>query len=246
MIKYFCILLIFFFGASDGFAQKKRGDRQNTSSSKLLFKGLKIQYGSSLNFHLKDKDPDDPNIPDRFESIEERPSIAAFFNAGYGPIFDLSMDIQSVNNTHNMFILGISYGRFSYKNTVRSSENLFGENLKTYSISPYIGFGGYGDDKKNMLFYGFIGPSFQNFEGSSLSGARDFVHVYRTSGFWKGGVRLEVDGDLTPLFVTAGLEFQIGDIFLNKNKRFKMVIKLVNPMLPITSSRQIVLCSQLT
>ena len=79
-----------------------------------------------------------------------------------------------------------------------------------------------------------------------MSGARDFIHVYRTSGFWKGGVRLEVDGDLTPLFVTAGLEFQIGDIFLNKKQAFKMVIKLVNPMLPITSSRQIVLCSQLT
>lgn len=208
--------MIFFFGASDGFAQKKRGDRQNTSSSKLLFKGLKIQYGSSLNFHLKDKDPDDPNIPDRFESIEERPSIAAFFNAGYGPIFDLSMDIQSVNNTHNMFILGISYGSFSYKSSLRSSEDKFGENLDAYSFSPYLGFGGFGDKKKNIFLYRFIGPSFQNFEGSSLSGARDFVHVYRTSGFWKGGVRLEVDGDLTPLFVTAGLEFQNGDIFLKK------------------------------
>ena len=78
MIKYFCILLIFFFGASDAFAQKNPSDTLNTSSSKILFKGLKIQYGSSLNFHLKDKDPNDPNIPDRFESIEERPSIDLF------------------------------------------------------------------------------------------------------------------------------------------------------------------------
>lgn len=213
--------MILFFGASDGFAQKKRGDRQNTSSSKLLFKGLKIQYGSSLNFHLKDKDPDDPNIPDRFESIEERPSVARFFNAGYGPIVDLSVDFQSDSHIHNMFVFGISYGSFSYKSSLRSSEDKFGENLDAYSFSPYLGFGGYGDKKKNIFLYGFIGPSFQNFEGSSSSGTRDFIHVYRTSGFWKGGVRFEVDGDLSPFFATAGLEFQIGDIFLNKKQAFQ-------------------------
>lgn len=62
-----------------------------------------------------------------------------------------------------------------------------------------------------MLLQGFIGSSFQNFEGCSSSEAKDFVHEYRTCGFWKGGLRLELDGVLSPFFVTAGLEFQIDE-----------------------------------
>ena len=57
-------------------------DSLSTESNKVLIKGLKIQYGSSLNFHLKDKPSNDPNIPDRFESLEERPSVASFFMLG--------------------------------------------------------------------------------------------------------------------------------------------------------------------
>ena len=62
-----------------------------------------------------------------------------------------------------------------------------------------------------MLLYGCIGSSFQNFEGCSSCKVNDFVRKYRTSGFWKGGVRIVVDSVLSPFFETAGLEFQIGE-----------------------------------
>ena len=49
----------------------------------MIIKGIEIQYGSNLNSHFKAKDTNDPNIPDRFESIKERTIISEFFNAGY-------------------------------------------------------------------------------------------------------------------------------------------------------------------
>ena len=80
----------------------------NTSSSKLLFKGLKIQYKSSLNFHLKDKNLMIQIFQIVSSNIEERPSVSRFFNASqkvYGPIVDLSVDFQSDSHIHNMFVL---------------------------------------------------------------------------------------------------------------------------------------------
>lgn len=187
-------------------------DSTQLTSDKLVFKGLRVQYGLNLIIPLKDEDREDPNVPDRFEVLEKRPSVAAFFDGSLGQTFDLSAGISNEYSLKNEFIFGLSYSYNEYENKERSSEQALGSVLKSRTISPYVGFGSYYDNSQSVFFYGFLGPAFKTYEGNYSRGSVDYVTEYSDDPFFRFGARMQVNGKVLPTVITFGFEVELGKI----------------------------------
>lgn len=208
------LLYILFIALSPAlFAQtNSTADTTQSMSRKPVFKGLRVQYGLNLIIPLKDEDREDPNVPDRFEVLEKRPSIAAFFDGSLGQTFDLSAGISNDLSLRNEFIFGLSYSYNEYDNKVRSSEEALGSVLKSRTISPYVGYGSYYDNSHSVFFYGFMGPAFKSFEGNYSRGSLDYVTEYSDAPLIRFGARMQVNGKVLPTVITFGFEVEIGNI----------------------------------
>ena len=190
---------------------------------------LKIKIGGTLAFHLRDKDQENPNIPDEYESITERPSIGYFFADGLGFSFDLFSSIPLSDDNPLCIIVGICYENTTLTNSYgSSSEQILGKDLKIININPFIGF----ESKlswNSVIAYGFIGPSFKSYEGNYDQDDILWKNIYNSSTAFRIGGGIEIPKIFAQnLFLNIGLTFDFGIVERKKVEAFQSGVKVIS------------------
>lgn len=125
---------------------------------------FEARLGGGLFFHLKQRYGDDPAVPDQFERQGEKPSIASFFENGFGVNLDVCMKFP-VSNYFLYPGLMVDYASVPSKDPSEAGVVL-GEDLKILTISPVFGRAEYINNEGGQ-FYVFAGPVFRRYRGET-------------------------------------------------------------------------------
>lgn len=190
------------------------GPEESSQESEQLNPVLfKIKAGGEFVFHLRDKDAENPNIPDQFENLSERPSIAYFFDDGSGYHGDAAVSFSLGEETTVRLVAGISYDRTVSRNQYHNNtEKLFGEELTMEYVTPYFGAES-SLELENVWLYGHIGPTFRSIQGTYEQGAVSWKSHYSAPESFRFSFGVEHHNFIVDrMLLGAGINIDIGSI----------------------------------
>jgi hypothetical protein len=178
---------------------------------------IKLKGGGSIDFHFRDKDEENPNIPSQFQSLSERPSIAYFFDDGSGLMLDLTGSILINSNDILRLLLGVTYERSKSSNAYQqNSEIILGNELVITAFCPYVGIEGQLQGSSCMA-YGYIGPCFKTYEGNYSNGGVDWKSIYVPTVALRIAGGLEIQNIFTRrLFINISVLADFGSVERDK------------------------------
>ncbi len=191
-------------GASDSDESTQESEQEHP----MLFK---IKAGGEFVFHLRDQDAENPNIPDQYENLSERPSIAYFFDDGSGYHGDAAVSFSLGDETTVRLVTGISYDRTVSRNQYHNNtEKLFGEELTMEFVTPYIGVES-PLELENVWLYGHVGPTFRSIEGSYEQGTVSWKSNYSAPESFRFSFGVEHQNFIVDrMLLGAGINIDIG------------------------------------
>lgn len=177
-----------------------------------------VSISPSIFFHLRDKDEENPNIPDQYESLEERPSVGSLYSDNVG--FKIGSHISIFLKTlETKLLLGVNYQFHSLKSEFQSLDVILGERLYLHSLSPYVGFEQWLDYEKLSVF-GMFGPSVRFYKGKGSFNSFDVRNNYNPSPSFAGSIGIKNSNiSNTPLYLQLELTFEMG-VVTRKNVEF--------------------------
>lgn len=178
-------------------------------SAPLLFR-LKFGFGAFI--HLRDKDSKNPNVPDEFQVIEERISIAALYSDNPGISFDASISVLNDENSENRYFIGLGYQFHFLKSEYSSIDIILGNKLNAHFFFPYIQYE-HTVNKQGIIFYGAAGPSFRKYVGRGEYDDYNLKNTYDLS------TSLKINSGFSfhkltkyPIYINLEMSFDIGTI----------------------------------
>lgn len=186
---------------------------------------LSFTVGPSFLIHLRDQDAENELIPDQYESLEERPTIASFYNNGIGLNAEIQASIYS-SIFETTYLIGFSYEyQHLEENNEFNVDELLGEILHLHIMYPYFGIA-YGDETNPMNSFVKMGPSFRKYYGNASISGYEIKQNYDISPGFRvsGGIYSEVFSQKIPFYYNLELGIDLGtvireDVDIYKNGR---------------------------
>ena len=164
----------------------------------LFNSNIKFSISYNQNFHIRDKNTGDPNIPDEWEDLEEGPSVSNFYknDSGFNLGFSYGFSNSFTTSSNDGFIIGLNYNQHNLISKDSDMEKIAGQNLSITRFTPFLGYTA--ELNKDSNWYCNIGYSFRHYFGSG--------------SFYLDGQKINLNSyydNVTSVFISLGAHIRI-------------------------------------